>query len=39
VAWTFDAEGLRSGFGWPRLLLINNLEAMALGIPLLSGEG
>jgi glucokinase len=38
LAWTLDAEQLQSHFGWSRLLLINDLEAMAYGLPLVAKD-
>ncbi len=32
LPWTIDAHALEAGFGWPRVGLLNDLEAIAWGI-------
>jgi glucokinase len=36
--WVIDAEVLRSTFGWSACLLINDLKALAYGIPVLKDD-
>ncbi|HWR68817.1 MAG TPA: glucokinase, partial [Desulfomonilia bacterium] len=38
LTWTIDASSLGSVLGTGRIHLLNDLEAVALGIPLLSGD-
>jgi len=38
LPWTIDAHALEAGFGWPRVGLLNDLEAIAWGIGALGEE-
>ncbi|MEX2162347.1 MAG: glucokinase [Anaerolineales bacterium] len=38
LAWTIDADELKATFGWEGVWLLNDLQAIANSVPLLSGD-
>jgi len=38
LGWTLDAEALKERFGWSQVVVVNDFEALACAVPLLSGE-